>query len=117
MDRNIIEISIKFLHSFLLWVVLFLFLAGTIQAQNMTGRTAQDTDVPMIKPWKTISQDKDYYGFWTIAGDLTGDGKPELVCTRTILVDGFRYTASAIAYTLDSKVLWKWGDPEGMKTS
>jgi hypothetical protein len=72
-----------------------------------------------------------------VAGDLTGDGKAELVYTRILMGDweekgamverGFdvsgtahikhatSHTASAFACTLDNKILWKWGDPKGKR--
>jgi hypothetical protein len=88
-------------------------LTGIASAQSTDSQASGDQDLPLIKPWKIIIQGKDYNGAWTVAGDLTGDGLPEFVCTRSLSIAGENFTASAIAYTLNNKVLWKWGDPEG----
>ncbi len=98
-------------------IIIVPFLSEIATAQNRNNRVSYEQSIPMIKPWKIITQDEDYKGAWTISGDLTGDGKPEMVCTRTMIVDAYRYTASAVAYTLDSKVLWTWGDPKDLKPS
>jgi hypothetical protein len=89
----------------------FIFLQGSVQAQNKQGDVRE---IPVIKPWKIIVQDKDYNGAWTVSGDLTGNGIPELVCGRSYAAEGEHYTASAIAYTLEDKVLWTWGNPGDM---
>ena len=88
-------------------------LTGNTTAKNTGGNAGDDQSLPVIKPWKIIVQDKDYNGAWMVSGDLTGDGKPEFVCNRSLTVKGENFAASAIAYTLDNKVLWKWGDPKG----
>ena len=89
------------------------FVALMIAAVFSFTEIAKAQSLPVIKPWKIIVQDKDYNGAWTVSGDLDGDGRPELVCTRTRDAGGEHFTASAIAYTLDNKVLWRWGDPKG----
>ena len=83
---------------------------------------SKEESLPVIKPWKIIVQDKDYNGAWTVAGDLTGDGKAELVYVRILMkykdnIGGRNpsYIASAIGCTLDNKILWKWGDPKGKR--
>lgn len=94
-----------------------LSLTGIVHAQTKVKNTGSEQALPTIKPWKIITQDKDYNGAWTVSGDLTGDGRPELVCNRTLSAGGEHFTASAIAYTIDNKVLWRWGDPEGQRTT
>jgi hypothetical protein len=96
--------------------VFFLFM-GTARAQNKVTPVIAGEGVPVIKPWKIIVQDKDYNGAWTVAGDLDNDGKPELVCVRSFSSGGENFAVSAIAYTLENKVLWKWGDPKGHRES
>jgi len=103
----------RIFNSGLIFILIMVSFAWTASAQKTITRQVAETDLPVIKPWKIIIQDKDYNGAWTVSGDLTGDGKPELVCNRSLSVAGENFTASAIAYTLDNKVLWRWGDPEG----
>ena len=103
-----------------LLLMCFTFVLGIVHealAQEEGGKVSSDENVPVIKPWKIIVQDKDYNGAWIVSGDLTGDGKPELVYTRSLMEGGDHYTASALACTLDNKTLWKWGDPKGQRES
>lgn len=85
-------------------IAVFLFVSGGMLAQ----------DLPVIKPWKVIVQDKDYNGAWLVAGDLTGDGIPELVYARTDN-DVEHSVTSVLVCTTDGKELWKWGSPEGQR--
>ncbi len=64
-----------------------------------------------IAPWKTIQLDKDYGGRWVIAGDLDGDGRPEIVSAENFNVSDVHYTSAVAAQKLDGTVLWTWGDP------
>ncbi|MGI9430144.1 MAG: hypothetical protein ACR2NM_15900 [Bythopirellula sp.] len=73
--------------------------------------------VEVIKPWKVIVQDKEYNGAWLVAGDVDGDGEADIVSCRSLIEDDCRYTASVLVHRLDGSVLWKWGKPEGMRTS
>jgi len=36
-------------------------------------------DIPVIAPWRVVTLDPDYGGQWMVAGDLDGDGQPEIV--------------------------------------
>ena len=99
--------------------LVFIFLGGMASTGQLPQKANQMNPVPeapVYKPWRTIVQDKDYSAAWTVAGDLNNDGIPELVCSRSMAAAGEHYTASAIAYTVENKILWKWGDPKDHNT-
>lgn len=74
-------------------------------------------DVPGIAPWRTIALDADYGGQWLVAGDLDGDGVPEIVSAENHNVGDVHYTSAVVAQNLKGEVLWKWGKPDiGRKT-
>ncbi len=73
---------------------------------------APDETVPAIEPWKTIPLDKDYAGMWFVAGDLDGDGVPEIVTAKNVNHGDVHYTSSVGVQKLDGSVLWTWGDPK-----
>ena len=65
----------------------------------------------IIKPWKVVDIDREYGGCWLVAGDLTGDGVPELVSAQNYNENDVHYTSAVAAQRLDGSVLWRWGDP------
>ena len=81
--------------------VIMCLTAAVFAADEEKTDKVNDKDEQVIKQWKIIVQDKDYNGAWVVSGDLTGDGKAELVYTRTLMDGGDHYTASALACTLD----------------
>jgi len=72
---------------------------------------AQST-APVIKPWKRVILDPEYGGCWSVAGDLTGDGAPEIVSAQNYNENDIHYTSAVVAQRLDGSVLWRWGDPK-----
>ncbi len=74
-------------------------------------------DIPKIEPWKTLVLDSEYGGQWVTAGDLDGDGAPEVVSAENFNEGDVHYTSAVAAQRLDGSVLWTWGDPgKGRKT-
>jgi hypothetical protein len=114
---NIMSIKISIINLRTIIIVSVFSLYGIATAQYKTESVTSEQDIPIFKPWKIVVQDKDYNGAWTVAGDINDDGIPEFVCARTLGLEGEHYTASVIAYTLDNKVLWKWGNPKGQRES
>lgn len=72
-----------------------------------------EAGVPFIQPWKIITIDPAYCGGWLVVGDLTGDGKAELVSAKNgVPGNDIHYTSSVVAQSLDGSLLWHWGNPE-----
>jgi hypothetical protein len=67
---------------------------------------------PPIRPWRRVALDPDYAGAWVVAGDLDGDGVPEIVSARNVDRDDVHYTSAVVAQRLDGAVLWRWGNPK-----
>ena len=70
------------------------------------------TEVPLIRPWRTIQVDPRRAGQWTVAGDLDGDGEAELVSARNNPHRSSQEVVSVITHKLDGTVLWEWGEPQ-----
>ncbi len=66
---------------------------------------------PIVQPWRRITLDPDYAGAWVVVGDLTGDGRVEIVSARNVDQGDVHYTSAVVAQRLDGSVLWRWGDP------
>ena len=66
---------------------------------------------PVVSPWKVVELEPDYGGQWVIAGDVDGDGQPEIVSAENHNVGDRHYTSAVAAQKLDGTVLWRWGDP------
>ena len=74
-------------------------------------------EVPGIAPWKTVVLEPEYGGQWLVAGELDGDGAPEIVSAENFNEGDVHYTSAVAAQRLDGSVLWRWGDPnKGRKT-
>ena len=69
-------------------------------------------DLPEIAPWRIVALDADYGGQWVVAGDLTGDGQPEIVSAENFNERDTHYTSAVAAQRLDGTVLWRWGNPD-----
>ncbi len=70
------------------------------------------SDSPTIQPWKTIRLEPDYGGLWVVAGDLNGDGLPEIISAENHNESDVHYTSSVVAQQLNGDVLWTWGAPD-----
>jgi hypothetical protein len=68
--------------------------------------------VPVVAPWKTIPLEADHAGLWLVAGDLDGDGQPEMVTAKNFNRGDVHYTSSVAVQKLDGSTLWTWGDPK-----
>lgn len=64
-----------------------------------------ETRGPLVEPWRVIETGP-HAGAWVVAGDLTGDGRAEIVAARN---DNQAVTAAA-AYNLEGEELWTWGE-------
>jgi len=73
---------------------------------------ATASKVPIVQPWRRIALDPDYGGAWVVAGDLEGDGVPEIVSARNVDQKDVDYTSAVVAQRLDGSVLWRWGNPK-----
>ncbi len=69
-------------------------------------------DAPVVAPWRTITLDAEYGGYWVVAGDVDGDGEIELVSARNFNKNDDHFTSSVAVQKLDGSVLWRWGDPK-----
>ena len=67
--------------------------------------------LPVVEPEAVIAVDPRVAGAWTVAGDLDGDGKAELVQARLWECNDTHAVASISAYRLDGSTLWHWGNP------
>jgi hypothetical protein len=83
----------------------------------LAARTAEQKP-PVIQPWRVVGLDPEYSGAWIVAGDLDGDGLPEIVSAQNKGTENvnqktdFHYTSALVAQRLDGRVLWRWGDPK-----
>lgn len=69
-------------------------------------------DVPVITPWRSVELDPECGGYWVVAGDVDGDGAPEIVSAQNFDKDDVHYTSAVACQKLDGSVLWRWGDPD-----
>ena len=70
------------------------------------------SEVPVVRPWRTIQVDPSRAGQWIVAGDLDGDGEVELVSARNNPDRPSQEVVSVITHKLDGTVLWEWGEPQ-----
>lgn len=65
-----------------------------------------------IRPWREVPLEPRFSGAWVVAGDLDGDGSPEIVSARNVNVGDVHYTSAVVAQRLTGEVLWHWGNPD-----
>ncbi len=88
-------------------------MAGISIGLPTCGTAAPDeTNAPIIQPWRHVTLDPDYAGAWVVAGDLDGDGAVEIVSARNVDRNDVHFTSAVVAQRLDGTVLWRWGDPK-----
>jgi len=73
---------------------------------------ANETDVPVLQPWRCITLDPEFSGAWVVAGDLDGDAAVEILSARNVDQNDVHFTSAVVAQRLDSSVLWRWGNPK-----
>ncbi len=103
-----------------LFLALSLFVAATLlQAAEkdiepfLTDATGVPSgDVPLVRPWRTVTLDPGYSGQWVVLGDVDGDGEVEIVSARNHNKNDNHYTSAVVVQKLDGSVLWHWGDPK-----
>lgn len=95
------------------WGVLSCVTARTGEAQTFeTNACGGPSDnAPVIAPWRTITLDAEYGGYWVVAGDLDGDGEIEIVSAKNHNRSDNHFTSSVAVQKLDGRILWRWGDP------
>lgn len=76
-------------------------------ARGVPPSTAQ-----VVAPWRTVTVDAEYGGYWLVAGDVDGDGEIELVSAKNFNRDDNHFTSSVAVQKLDGRILWRWGDPK-----
>jgi len=67
---------------------------------------------PAVAPWRTVTVDAEYGGYWLVAGDVDGDGEIELVSAKNFNRDDNHFTSSVAVQKLEGSILWRWGDPK-----
>jgi hypothetical protein len=67
------------------------------------------TDIPTLKPWRTVPIDQTYGGDWVVLGDVNNDGEVEVVSARNVNVGDVHFTSAVVVERLDGSVLWHWG--------
>jgi hypothetical protein len=73
---------------------------------------APPTDAPAVVPWRTLTLDAEYGGYWMVAGDVDGDREIEIVSAQNFNAQDDHFTSSLAVQKLDGNVLWRWGDPQ-----
>lgn len=102
--------------------ILGLFGSGAMAQEKPVYFNTEDHGVPddpalKVAPWKIVRHEPDYGGLWVVAGDLDGDGAPEIVSAENFNEGDVHYTSAVAAQRLDGSVMWTWGDPGiGRKT-
>ncbi len=103
--------------SAMLALALFAGMTGCATKPEFPCFNTKDTEapggaVPLLAPWKTVALNADYAGMWFVAGDVDGDGVPEIVTAKNFNQDDMHYTSSVAVQKLDGSTLWTWGDPK-----
>ena len=76
------------------------------------ARGVPSGEAPVVKPWRVITVDPQYGGYWVVAGDVDGDGQVEIVAARNFNKNDSHFTSAIAVQRLDGSVLWRWGDPQ-----
>ncbi len=103
--------------SAMLALALFTCMTGCATKSEFPRFNTKDTEapgdaVPVLMPWKTVALNADYAGMWFVAGDVDGDGVPEIVTAKNVNQDDVHHTSSVAVQQLDGTTLWTWGDPK-----
>ena len=96
---------------------LFACMAGCVTKSEFPCFNTKETEapgnsVPLLAPWKTVALNADYAGMGFVAGDVDGDGAPEIVTAKNFNQDDVHYTSSVAVQKQDGSTLWTWGDPK-----
>lgn len=68
----------------LAWVGWFLVAVSVAGASGLTPKAGGDVPL-VVQPWRCVALDSEFSGAWVVAGDLEGDGVPDvLLTTRAI---------------------------------
>ena len=96
------------------WVALCCVTARAEQAGSFETDACgvPSADAPVVVPWRTITLDAEYGGYWVVAGDVDGDGEIETVSAQNYNRNDDHFTSSVAVQKLDGSVLWRWGDPK-----
>ena len=96
------------------WVALCCVTARAEQAGSFETDACgvPSADAPVVVPWRTITLDAEYGGYWVVAGDVDGDGEIEIVSAQNYNRNDDHFTSSVAVQKLDGSVLWRWGDPK-----
>lgn len=89
-------------------ILIVALLLGLLMPAAVACGAAETT----LQPWRRVALDPDYAGAWVVAGDLDGDGQAELVSARNVDRNDVHFTSAVVAQNADSRVLWRWGDPQ-----
>ena len=104
----------QFLQAVVAWIVLCCVATSAEQAGHFetdaTGVPSADGTV--VVPWRTITLDAEYGGYWVVAGDVDGDNEIEIVSAKNYNRSDNHFTSSVAVQKLDGRVLWRWGDPK-----
>jgi hypothetical protein len=76
------------------------------------SESTAEASIPVVQPWRRVALDPDYAGAWVVAGDVDGDGTPEIVSARNVDRNDVHFTSAVVAQHLDGRVVWHWGDPK-----
>ncbi|MBN2290928.1 MAG: hypothetical protein JXM70_00800 [Pirellulales bacterium] len=76
------------------------------------ARGAPPKDSPVVRPWRVVTIDPEYGGYWVVVGDIDGDRNMEIVSAKNHNRDDVHFTSSVVAQRFDGSVLWRWGDPK-----
>ena len=53
------------------------------ELERAAGLPPAEPGAPLIQPWRRVTLDPEYSGAWVVAGDLDGDGAPDLVLAHS----------------------------------
>ena len=99
----------------LVWGLSVVWGVSTVGADQPFETDAMGTpgaDTKIVAPWRTITVDAQYGGYWVVAGDVNDDGEIEIVSARNVDQSDNHFTSAVVVQRLNGSVLWKWGDPE-----
>jgi len=86
--------------------------AADIHSFHTDVRGTPAGNVPVVTPWRVVTVDPQYGGYWVVAADIDGNGEIEIVSAQNFNDRDNHFTSAAVAQRLDGSVLWRWGDPK-----